>query len=124
MKEESRLNGMDKQSGFRLPDDYFDRFTDRLMERLPQEQPMLLQGVEEAEPGLWQRVRPWLYMAAMFVGAALIIRIASPTAEEKAATLAREEAESQEIREIGTSLDGAMMDDYTLYVYLEDGEHY
>ena len=43
-----------------------------------------------------------------------------PSAEEKAAAIAREEAESQEIEYIENALDAAMMDDYSLYIYLAE----
>ena len=60
----------------------------------------------------------------MFVGDAFIIRMASPSAEEQAAALAHEEAESQGIEYIENALDAAMMDGYSLYMYLaEDTNH-
>lgn len=122
MNEDSKRKGMDRRAGFRLPDDYFDKLPERVMQQLPTQQPVPL--FEPEEPTMWQRVRPWLYMAALFAGAAFFIRVAQPSAEEKAEALAREEVESQEVQYIGTVLEGAMMDDYSLYVYLEDGEHY
>ena len=35
-------------------------------------------------------------------------------------SLAREESEAEEMEYINNALDGAMMDDYSLYVYLAD----
>ena len=128
MKETMIPHTSARHSGFRVPDGYFESLTQRVMERLPEAEAETAQASAEiitlAEPTLWQRVRPWLYMAAMFVGAAFIIRIASPSADEKAAALAHEEAESQEIEYIENALDAAMMDDYSLYMYLaEDTNH-
>ena len=127
MKEKFNLHTPNRQAGFRVPENYFEGLTQRVMDCLP-EAIDGTQTVSEAppmtEPTLWQRVRPWLYMAAMFAGAALIIRVASPSAEEKAAALAHEETESQEIEYIENALDGAMLDDYSLYMYLaEDTNH-
>ena len=128
MKETMIPHTSARHSGFRVPDGYFESLTQQVMDRLPKAEAETAQASAEiitlAEPTLWQRVRPWLYLAAMFVGAAFIIRIASPSADEKAAALAHEEAESQEIEYIENALDAAMMDDYSLYMYLaEDTNH-
>ena len=69
---------------FKVPDGYFDRFTDELMAKLPQKE-------EEITPKvtLWQKVSPWVYMAAMFVGMALFLRtFVSDEKEEKDINLA------------------------------------
>ena len=128
MKEKMMPHTSERHSGFRVPDGYFESLTQQVMDRLPETETETAQASTEVitltEPTLWQRVRPWLYLAAMFVGAAFIIRLASPSAEEKAAALAHEEAESQEIEYIENALDAAMMDDYSLYMYLaEDTNH-
>ena len=135
MKEKRNLPITDPQSGFRLPDGYFDALTQRVMDRLPSDEASLSAAPQsgssspkEATPAalqpeeitLWQRVRPWIYLAALFAGAAFIIRVASPSPQEKADRLAREESESEEMEYINNALDGAMMDDYSLYVYLAD----
>lgn len=135
MKEKRNLPITDPQSGFRLPDGYFDALTQRVMDRLPSDEASLSAALQsgssspkEATPAalqpeeitLWQRVRPWIYLAALFAGAAFIIRVASPSPQEKADRLAREESESEEMEYINNALDGAMMDDYSLYVYLAD----
>ena len=62
-------------------------------------------------------------MAAMFIGAALIIRVASTDykpvkADEVAVTEADTEVISDEMLDV--ALDRAMLDDYSLYVYLSD----
>lgn len=135
MKEKRNLPITDPQSGFRLPDGYFDALTQRVMDRLPSDEASLSAASQsgssspkEATPAalqpeeitLWQRVRPWIYLAALFAGAAFIIRVASPSPQEKADRLAREESEAEEMEYINNALDGAMMDDYSLYIYLAD----
>lgn len=54
---------------FKVPDGYFDRFTDELMAKLPQKEVEIAPKVT-----LWEKVSPWVYMAAMFVGMALFLR--------------------------------------------------
>lgn len=120
MKEKLNLPITDPQSGFRLPDGYFDTLTQRVMDCLPSDEASLSAAPQPEEITLWQRVRPWIYLAALFAGAAFIIRVASPSPQEKADRLAREESEAEEMEYINNALDGAMMDDYSLYVYLAD----
>lgn len=121
MKDNSNLlNKVGKEEGFKLPDNYFDTLTARVMARLPeQETPVRV----DMQPTWSQRVRPWLYMAALFAGVAFLLRIALPSSEVKAEALAHEEAERQEMEYITRALDEAMLDDYSLYVYLAEGEN-
>lgn len=63
-------------------------------------------------------------MAAMFVGAALIIRVAStdnrPAEVKDVAAVETIDTEVVSDEMIDMALDRAMMDDYSLYVYLSD----
>lgn len=73
---------------------------------------------------MWTRVKPLFYMAAMFIGAALIIRVASSNHQpatvddQLTANDAGTEVVSDEY--IDVALDRSMLDDYSLYVYLSD----
>lgn len=121
MKEEDKiLKKVGTENPFRLPDGYFENLTSEVMSKLPEKE-TLPYVEEETKPTMWQRVKPWLYMAAMFVGAALIIRVASdaPMATTESASLATEESDS-EMEYINMAVENAMMDDYSLYVYLAD----
>ncbi|MCD8183261.1 MAG: hypothetical protein LUE99_09410 [Bacteroides sp.] len=120
MKEEDNiLKKVGTENSFRMPDGYFENLTSEIMERLPErEKP----AFEKKEATLWERVKPWTYMAAMFVGAALIIRVASadrtPAAEDR---VAADETET-EMEYINMAVDNSMLDDYSLYVYLADAD--
>ncbi|MBQ8225534.1 MAG: hypothetical protein IJZ86_09345 [Bacteroides sp.] len=120
MKEEDALlRNIGTGNPFRVPDGYFEQLTSEVMNKLPEkETPAYL----TREPTRWERVKPWLYMAAMFAGAALLIRVGSATTESQSEALAREEAEQEEMEYISTAVDNSMMDDYSLYVYLTDAE--
>ena len=121
MKEEDNmLKKVGTENAFRVPEGYFENFTSELMNRLPEKEKL---AFEQKEPTMWERVKPWAYMAAMFVGAALIIRVASsdhkPAAvDEVAVTEVDTEVVSDEMLDV--ALDRAMLDDYSLYVYLSD----
>ena len=110
------------QNPFDVPSGYFEHLSDQIMSSLPERESEVSVGVEEVS--LWGRFKPWVYMAAMFIGAALIIRIASVhhNSVNVDPTYAYEEEISDDYLDI--SIEKAQMDDYSLYVYLtENGEN-
>ena len=121
MKEEDTLlKKLGKENSFKVPDSYFENLTSEVMNKLPEKEKVVF---KEETVSTWTRLKPLLYMAAMFVGAALIIRVASTdhkpvTVDEVAVTEVDTEAISDEM--IDVALDRAMLDDYSLYVYLSD----
>lgn len=120
MKEEDNiLKKVGTANAFHVPEGYFENFTSEIMNRLPEKEKLT---VGKKESTMWERVKPWAYMAAMFVGAALIIRVASsnhtPTATDR---VAADETET-EMEYINMAVDNSMLDDYSLYVYLADSD--
>lgn len=120
MKEEDKLlKKIGTENPFRVPEGYFESFTSDLMSRLPEKEKTDV----HREPTTWEKVRPWLYMAAMFIGAALIIRVASPgetvSNGQQQQQIAADESDI-EMEYIRTAIENTMMDDYSLYVYLSD----
>ena len=120
MKEEDKLlKKIGTENPFRVPEGYFEGFTSDLMSRLPEKEKTDV----HREPTTWEKVRPWLYMAAMFIGTALIIRVASPgetvSNGQQQQQIAADESDI-EMEYIRTAIENTMMDDYSLYVYLSD----
>ncbi len=67
MKGQDILSKINHQSGMTVPAGYFDEFHARMIASLPQQewettQPRIL------PKSFWARVRPYVYMAAMFMG--------------------------------------------------------
>ena len=115
MKEEDTiLRKVGTDNPFRVPEGYFEQFSDSLMSHLPEQETSTL---VVKEPSLWDKVKPWVYMAAMFAGAALIIRTASGQRADDTT-----DSEVQEMEYISEAVDYSMLDDYSLYVYLTDAE--
>ena len=76
MKEEDNLSKkVGKENPFRVPGGYFENLTSEVMNALPEKKPAL----KVEQPTTWTRMRPLLYMAVMFLGAFLILRIGSWT---------------------------------------------
>lgn len=123
MKEEDTLlKKIGKDNSFKVPDGYFANLTSEVMNRLPDEETITF---AESPVSMWTKVKPLLYLAAMFVGAALIIR--SFSVDNKlvpSADMAMGEEETEILSEeiIDYTLDRAMLDDYSLYVYLSDSD--
>lgn len=121
MKEEDKiLKKVGTGNAFKVPEGYFENLTSEVMDKLPEhKQP----AFEVKEPTRWDRLKPLFYMAAMFIGAALIIRVATlnykPDTVEMAA-VETIEADSDADEYIDAVLEGSMMDDYSLYVFLTD----
>lgn len=121
MKEEDKIwKKVGTGNAFKVPEGYFENLTSEVMDKLPErKQP----AFEVKEPTKWDRLKPLFYMAAMFIGAALIIRVATlsyrPDTIEMAAVEAVE-MDSDADEYIDAVLEGSMMDDYSLYVFLTD----
>ena len=55
---------------FKTPSGYFDLLPELIMAHLPEKE-----KIETPVISLWDRIKPWVYMAAMFVGIALMLKI-------------------------------------------------
>ena len=69
-KKRILLKDIAKVDPFKTPEGYFENFTNGIMSQLP--------DVVREDPvnvNLWQKIRPWVYMAAMFAGIVLMIRL-------------------------------------------------
>lgn len=119
MKEEDNiLKKVGAENSFRVPDGYFENLTSEIMNRLPEKEKI---AIKQTESTTWDKMKPWVYMVAMFIGAALIIRVASSDHTPSGDCMAKDETDV-EIEYINTVLDSSMMDDYSLYVYLADAD--
>lgn len=118
-KEDNILRKVGTSNPFRVPDHYFEDFTQELMNKLPEKEPMPLMP----EPTLWQRVKPWIYMTAMFCGIMLSVRVfvGEPQKDEFPA-ISQIEAENLTDEDWEIMIDYIMMDDYSLYQYLTNAD--
>lgn len=116
-KEDNLLRKVGTGNPFRVPDQYFEDFTQELMNKLPEKEPM----TSMPEITLWQHVKPWIYMTAMFCGIMLSVKIfvGNPSKDEFP-TISQTEVENLPDEDLEIMIDRIMMDDYTLYQYLTD----
>ena len=69
MKVNENLDELMGRNPFKVPDGYFEDFTEKMMSLLPErpvERPSVI--------SFYDRVKPWLYMAAAFVGIVVLFR--------------------------------------------------
>ena len=62
-----------KDPGFKVPENYFADFNKRMTEMLPDVEITPV----DVKPTMWQRVRPLVYMAAMFAGVWCMMQVFS-----------------------------------------------
>jgi len=65
-----------KRNPFKVPDNYFARLNEEIMNHLPEKVIVPPQTVS-----LWEKVKPWVYMAAMFVGLYITIQFLTKQAD-------------------------------------------
>lgn len=109
---------IDRRTGLTEPGgEYFEQFTSRIMEQLPE-----IERPKERPVTLWSRIQPWVYMAAMFVGIALMVRIFSPqTATTETDIVAEENFSNEYYDEL---IWASCVDDYCVYEYFADAYDY
>lgn len=116
-KEDNILQKAGTGNPFNVPDQYFEDFTRKLMEQLPEKEPM----PSMSAPTFWQQVKPWIYMAAMFCGIMLSVRIfVGEPNKEQFPSINAKEVESIADEDWEIIIDRTLMDDYTMYRYLTD----
>jgi hypothetical protein len=69
IKDKYTLEELRDRDPFRVPEGYFEGFTETLMSRIPEKKPLA------EKISLYTRVKPWLYMAAAFTGILVLFNV-------------------------------------------------
>ncbi len=110
----NKLEEIDRtRNPFKVPDNYFVRFNEEMMSRLPEKEIVPPHTVP-----LWDKVKPWVYMAAMFVG--LYITIQFLTRESESVHM----ASHQSVVQTSSENDSSPADDYWSTVQVTEEEFY
>ena len=110
------LENIKRKEPFYVPENYFNTLSDQIMSNLPEKE------IPDTTPvvSLWQKAKPLVYLAAMFIGAALIIRFLMPSKNNYTELASGLDIESVSDQFIQETIDGAMFDDYLMHVYLTE----
>lgn len=123
MKEDTELkNRIGKENPFKVPEGYFENIVPEIMKQLPETEVQ-----EKVEVTMWERVKPWVYMVAMFCGLMFGLRVMMNDRPVSTSINAGDVSMTDSVQGIPDEyidpiLDQAMMDDYTLYMYLTDAD--
>ena len=117
--EEKILQKIGKKNPFTVPENYFENFTQELMDKLPAKEAVL----QTEAPTLWQRVKPWLYMAAMFCGIMLSVRIFVGKPQQEEFPISQAEAEMLPEEEWENFMRRSFNDDYETYQFLTEADN-
>ncbi len=123
MKEDTELKKkIGKENPFKVPEGYFENIVPEIMKQLPE-----AEAQESVEITMWERVKPWVYMVAMFCGLMFGLRVMmmdKPVNKEMNTdnVSMTDSVQGTPDEYIDPILDQAMMDDYTLYMYLTDAD--
>ena len=123
MKEDTELKKkIGKENPFKVPESYFENIVSEIMKQLPE-----AEAQESVEITMWERVKPWVYMVAMFCGLMFGLRVMmmDKTVNKEINTdnvSMTDSLEDTPDEYIDSILDQAMMDYYTLYMYLTDAD--
>lgn len=117
--EEKILQKIGKKNPFTVPENYFENFTQELMDKLPAKEAVF----QTEAPTLWQRVKPWLYMAAMFCGIMLSVRIFVGKPQQEEFPISQAEAEMLPEEEWENFMRRSFNDDYETYQFLTEADN-
>ena len=113
-----------KRNPFLVPDGYFDSFTDRMMQQLPERPVSVEASPKVRKPALTVRMRPWLYAAAC----ALVLVVSiwlwqsqpdTSVATQSAAQLAVQQEQTSDAT-FDEAADYMMIDNQDIYTYLAE----
>ena len=116
--EEKILQKIGKKNPFTVPENYFENFTQELMDKLPAKEAVF----QTEAPTLWQRVKPWLYMAAMFCGIMLSVRIFVGKPQQEEFPISQAEAEMLPEEEWENFMRRSFTDNYETYQFLTNAD--
>ena len=72
-EDSTLLKKYGKDPGFKVPENYFEDFNKRMAEMLPDVEITPV----DVKPTMWQRIKPLVYMAAMFAGVWCMMQVFS-----------------------------------------------
>ncbi len=123
MKEDTELkNRLGNENPFKVPEGYFENIVPEIMKQLPEAEVQ-----KSGEISMWEKVKPWVYMVAMFCGLMFGLRVMMMDKPLSRDTVSSNVSMTDTVQGIPDEyidpiLDQAMMDDYTLYMYLTDAD--
>ena len=105
-QKENILDNIGGKSGFKVPDGYFEQLSTRIIDQLPER--------ELPHPEVittWHKLRPYIYMAAMFAGIWLMVQVFVAPAVNSQNEMIAETEHEEDLEEYMLY----SMDEYTIF---------
>ena len=112
----NQLDKIGNRNPFQVPENYFEELTSQIMTQLPKK------VVDKPHVSVWDKVKPWAYMAAMFVGIALMVKVFVKAPEQSNSGLNISSAEVDDFYEYYENQLAKNM--YHEAIYLVDTDNY
>lgn len=109
----SKLNEIDKtKNPFKVPENYFETLNEEIMNQLPE-----IEYVAAPPVTLWEKVKPWVYLAAMFIGIYVTVDFLTSDSRSKVLTSQKSTADDVSVITVTT-------DNYWSTVHITEDEFY
>ena len=109
------LDNINRKSGMKVPDGYFESLHDRVMQKLPEKEII----VEQPAPiSFWTMAKPWVYMAAMFAGIALMFKVFVWTSDDFTNSQFQAESKDTESEIVEDFIFYNNVSDYTIFEFI------
>ena len=105
---------------YKVPEGYFEQFHERLMSSLPEVTP---ETAPEAKITLMTRIKPLLYLAAMFVGIIFLMQGIAYVQHSQTARSEQMALEELYDDEADHFMSSSLYDEYVLYSYLTTADY-
>ena len=117
-QEEQLISKYGKDSGMKVPDGYFTELEQQIMSSLPPYQA----SPKKIDLSRWQRVKPYVYLAAMFCGIWLMMKVFHTATQPMSMNLDNPPAALVEMLDDGFDYDNLYRQYYSDYEYDMDDE--
>ena len=105
---------------YKVPEGYFEHFHEQLMSSLPEVTP---EAAPEAKITLMTRIKPLLYLAAMFVGIIFLMQGIAYVQHSQTARSEQMALEELYDDEADHFMSSSLYDEYVLYSYLTTADY-
>lgn len=109
-----------KKHPFTIPEGYFEQFREQLMSSLPEDEPM---ATPATKISIMTRIKPWLYMAAMFVGIIFMVQGLMYVQQNQFSSNDIAIAEELYAEEVDHFMSSSLYSEYVLYSYLTTNDY-
>ena len=106
----NKLSEIEKRNPFTVPEDYFSRLNEHIMNFLPEKE-----IIKPKKVSMWDKAKPWVYMAAMFMGIFFTIQLLTRNAVNQ---------QQDSVNQIATIQSTQFTDDYWSKVQISEEEFY